>query len=89
MTTEERIADLLALAAPLREMHDDDPAKEPLGGIIDQINRLREQQDKERRLSRPEAPELSVREKLEAAGIKVDKRWSDARCHAELEKAKK
>ena len=38
---EEQIAALLAKALPLRLLEDDDEAKRPLAGIVDQINALR------------------------------------------------
>lgn len=47
MTTEDRIQALLAKAEPLRELADDDPAKEPLAGIVDEINALRSRQAKD------------------------------------------
>ncbi len=44
MTIEDRIQTLLAQAAPLRVIPEDDPAHAPLAGIVDEINRLREMQ---------------------------------------------
>lgn len=41
MNIEDQIQSLADLAAPLRELDDDDPAKAPLAGIVDEINRLR------------------------------------------------
>lgn len=41
MTIEQEIAALLAKAEPLRCLPEDEPAKSPLVGIIDEINRLR------------------------------------------------
>lgn len=41
MTIEDQITALLAEAAPLRCLPQDDPAALPLAGIIDEINRLR------------------------------------------------
>lgn len=41
MNTESEINRLLALAEPLRGLAEDDPAKAPLAGIVDEINRLR------------------------------------------------
>lgn len=38
---EAQIAALLAAAEPLRKLDDDDPRKEPLGKLVDEINRLR------------------------------------------------
>lgn len=44
MTLQDRIEELLAEAAPLRELDEDDPAKAPLAGLVDQINALRAEQ---------------------------------------------
>lgn len=44
MSIEDQISNLLAHADPLRLLHDDDPAKAPLAGIVDEINRLRAEQ---------------------------------------------
>lgn len=44
MTIEDKITELLADAAPLRLLEDDDADKAPLAGIIDQINVLRARQ---------------------------------------------
>ena len=41
MSIETKIAELLDAAAPLRLLDDDDPAKDRLGFIVDEINRLR------------------------------------------------
>jgi hypothetical protein len=41
MNYEAEIQKLLATAEPLRALNDDDPRKEELGGIVDQINKLR------------------------------------------------
>lgn len=41
MTIEDQITALLSEAEPLRALSEDDPAKEPLGAIVDEINRLR------------------------------------------------
>lgn len=41
MSIDAKIAELLAAAAPLRELDEDDPAKDRLGAIVDEINRLR------------------------------------------------
>ena len=41
MTTEDMIQELLAEAAPLRILEDDDPLKVPLTKIVDKINALR------------------------------------------------
>lgn len=47
MNIESEIKRLLDLALPLRSLDEDDPRKEPLGGIVDEINRLRAEQDKQ------------------------------------------
>lgn len=44
MEIEAKIAALLAEAEPLRCLDEDDEAKRPLAGIVDQINALRAQQ---------------------------------------------
>lgn len=44
MSIEDDIKRLLELAAPLRLLEDDDPAKGPLTGIVDEINKLRAEQ---------------------------------------------
>lgn len=49
MTLKDQIAALLAKAAPLRELEHDDPRAAPLAGIVDEINRLRAQQEAEAR----------------------------------------
>lgn len=72
MTIEDQIAALLAQADPLRGLDDDDGAKIPLAGIVDEINRLRAMQAKgsgsfehepdelpDRRPGRPRKTELS------------------------------
>ncbi|MGL5736244.1 MAG: hypothetical protein ACRCYS_15375 [Beijerinckiaceae bacterium] len=41
MKLEDQITELLEEALPLRELGDDDPAKERLAGIVDRINTLR------------------------------------------------
>lgn len=41
MTVSERIEALVAQADALRPLHDDDPLKLPLAGLIDHINDLR------------------------------------------------
>ncbi len=41
MTLEERIKALLALAEPLRSLHDADAGKESLTALVDEINGLR------------------------------------------------
>lgn len=41
MTIEDQITALLAQAEPLRCLPDDEPAKAPLAGMVDEINRLR------------------------------------------------
>ena len=46
MKIEDKIAELLAEAAPLRLLADDDGAKEPLNYLIIQINELRALQSK-------------------------------------------
>lgn len=46
MTIEQEIQRLVDMAAPLREYEEDDPRKEPLAGIVDEINRLREMQSR-------------------------------------------
>lgn len=43
---EKLIQALAAKAEPLRELGDDDEAKKPLAGIIDEINALRAKQEK-------------------------------------------
>ena len=48
MNIESEIARLLALAEPLRALADDDLAKEPLTGIVDEINVLRAEQNEGR-----------------------------------------
>lgn len=47
MNLETLIAELLAQADPLRELADDDPAKAPLGPLVDKINALRAEQASE------------------------------------------
>jgi hypothetical protein len=47
-TIKDDIAALLAKAAPLRELDHDDPRAAPLAGIVDEINRLRAAQERER-----------------------------------------
>lgn len=47
MIHEDRIQALLAEAAPLRDLADDDPGKESLQPLVAEINRLRELQDAE------------------------------------------
>lgn len=59
MTTEDQIQSLLAHAAPLRELADDDPNKAPLAGIVDEINRLRAVQEKQALQGEPVAATLS------------------------------
>ena len=49
MTIEDQIQSLIAHAEPLRALDDDDPAKAPLAGIVDEINRLRAVQEKQGR----------------------------------------
>ena len=44
MNIETEIARLLKLAEPLRKLDDEDPAKGPLTGIIDEVNALRAKQ---------------------------------------------
>ena len=46
MNSEVKIAELLAQAEPLRELHDDDETKRPLTAIVDKINALRAEQSK-------------------------------------------
>ena len=46
MNIEDKIAELLAQAEPLRKLDDDDTAKAPLTGIVDQINALRARQSR-------------------------------------------
>ena len=41
MNLSERINLLLAEADKLRPLHEDDPKREPLGALIDEINELR------------------------------------------------
>jgi hypothetical protein len=41
MTIEDQIAALIAEAEPLRLLSEDDPEREPLTEIVDEINRLR------------------------------------------------
>jgi hypothetical protein len=41
MNIESEIGRLLLLAAPLRALDEDDPAKIPLNGIVMEVNRLR------------------------------------------------
>lgn len=48
MSIQARIDALLAKADPLRPLDEDDPRKEPLAGIVDEINRLRAEQSEER-----------------------------------------
>lgn len=93
MNTTEEIERLLALAEPLRAMHDDDPAKEPLTGIVDEINKLRAIEAKQPVIVAPAAVEgadaaPTLDEQLQAAGIEVDKRWGEKRKLAELAKVK-
>lgn len=57
MTHDDQIHELLAEAALLRHLPDDDPAKAPLTGIVDQINRLRHEQDQERKRALLEEPQ--------------------------------
>lgn len=45
MTLEDQIQALLAKAEPLRALPDDEPAKDPLGGLVEEINALRALQD--------------------------------------------
>ena len=47
MTLEDEIGLLLKRAEPLRCLPDDEPAKIPLTAIVDEINRLRAQQDRQ------------------------------------------
>lgn len=51
MNTEAEIHRLLALAEPLRLLADDDLAKGPLTGIVDEINALRAEQNKPRQVA--------------------------------------
>lgn len=44
MSIQAQIEALLAQAAPLRCIPEDDPAHQPLAGIVDEINRLRAMQ---------------------------------------------
>ena len=46
MNIEDKITELLAHAEPLRQLDDDDEAKRPLTGIVDEINALRALQSK-------------------------------------------
>lgn len=46
MSLEAKIQALLAHAEPLRPLDEDDPAKAPLAGIVDEINRLRAKQER-------------------------------------------
>jgi hypothetical protein len=46
MTLEDKIQQLLAEALPYRPLDEDDPKKEPLARIVDEINRLRAAQAK-------------------------------------------
>jgi hypothetical protein len=56
MDIEKQIAYLLATAEPLRALDDDDPRKEELGGIVEQINVLRAQQSGVVSPAVPDAP---------------------------------
>lgn len=47
MSIEDEIQRLLKEALPLRSLEDDDPAKSPLPGIVDAINKLRAEQSRE------------------------------------------
>lgn len=91
---EAQINGLLAEALPLRELDDDDPAVEPLAGIVDQINALRK---KQALLARnPPADDESAsgeREQLEQrardAGITFSPRISDAKLLERIEEVSK
>ena len=79
MSVEQDIQRLLALAAPLRLLADDDPAKVPLTAIVDDINALRALQSQEKSGAAPVAnvegadvdPEAE-RIKLELAKVPAD-----------------
>lgn len=47
MNLETEISRLLQMAEPLRCLPDDEPAKIPLTAIVDEINKLRAQQDRQ------------------------------------------
>lgn len=55
MKFENEIQELLVIAEPLRQLDDDD-AKRPLTGIVDEINKLRVDQDRETRMRSPTDP---------------------------------
>ena len=58
MNIEDKIAELLAQAEPLRKLADDDTAKAPLTGIVDEINALRAEQSRGGRPDPDESREL-------------------------------
>lgn len=53
MDLEAKIQSLLAFAAPLRLLHEDDPEKARLAKVIDQINALRKEQEQAVHLGAP------------------------------------
>lgn len=71
---ERRIQALADRAAPLRKLADNDPAKAPLTGLIDEINALRAEQDTMSRQPKDELDEAFVpyREKRVVEGQDAD-----------------
>lgn len=74
---EAEIAELAAQADPLRVLLDDDPAKEPLQGLVDQINALRHAQATADRVEVPqndpdEPVRLALLAEAESLGIRTE-----------------
>lgn len=88
---EAQINGLLAEADPLRSLDDDDPAVEPLAGIVDQINRLRAKQSTLVRQAEIDAPPATAREDLECrareAGIAFSPKISNEKLAERIEGA--
>jgi hypothetical protein len=100
MDYDAEIAKLLEKALPLRSLDDDDPKKQELTGIVDEVNALREAQDKANRqaLVHHAAPVtetvvvqvdtlLDLVKQAQELGITVDRRWSEATLRARIDEA--
>ena len=69
MTIEEQIAELLAKAAPLRLLPDDEAEEKGLPGIVEQINALRAKQSRAPVVVAGEEPEFEPDGSMQAAAL--------------------
>jgi hypothetical protein len=91
MDYEKKIAELLAKGEPMRKLDDDDPRKEELRHIVDEVNALRAEQEKAGQNVIADAPPKVDRAELEKQagelGVKFDGRTTDALLQSRIDEA--